>query len=162
MFAIGRNRRGGTVALTPVPEEGIMRRILAGASCLALLVVVVSPFSSDARRQAKPRLVLATYDGPDIEIPPLGVNDAPYVVKCPRGWQTTGFGVLNGANDIVYADPTSDGRGYEFLFGNPSSSSSFTASGNVRCEKGGKGLKVKRATAGRSHRGLRSDWLATH
>ncbi len=108
-----------------------MRRFVAGAACLALLVLVVSPLASDARRKAsKPRLAVATFDGPDIQIPPLNTNEVgSYIVRCPRGWQTTGFGVLNGANDIVYADPTSDGRGYEFLFGNPSQSSAFTASG---------------------------------
>ena len=140
-----------------------MRRFVAGAACLAVVVLAVLPFASDAARKSTHRLAVATYDGPEITIAPLSTNDVgSYIVRCPRRWQTTGFGVLNGANDIVYADPTSDGRGYEFLFGNPSSSSSFTASGNVRCEKGSKGLKVKRATAGRSHRGLRSDWLATH
>jgi hypothetical protein len=140
-----------------------MRRILVGAACLALLVLVVTPFASDARRKAKPRLAVATFEGPDISIPPLGTNEVgDYVVRCPRGWQTTGFGVLNGANDIVYADPTTDGRGYEFLFGNPSTSSSFTASGNVRCEKGGKGLKVRRATAGGSRRAAVHDWLTAH
>ena len=138
-----------------------MRRFVAGAACLALVVLVVTPFASDAARRH--RLAVATYDGPDIVIPPGSTNDVgSYIVRCPRGWQTTGFGVLNGANDIVYADPTSDGRGYEFLFGNPSSSSSFTASGNVRCEKGSKGLRVKRASAGRSRRALQHDWLAAH
>src|ERR671923_672108 len=138
-----------------------MRRFLAGAACLALLVLVVTPFASNARRAHKHRLAFATYDGPDISIPPSNTNEVgSYVVRCPRGWQTSGFGVLNGANDVVYADPTTDGRGYEFLFGNPSTSTAFTASGNVRCAKGGKGLKVKRATAGRSHRGLVKDWLA--
>jgi hypothetical protein len=140
-----------------------MRRFLAGAACLALLVLVATPFASDARRTPKPRLAVATFEGPDISIPPLGTNEVgDYIVRCPRGWQTTGFGVLNGANDIVYADPTTDGRGYEFLFGNPSPSSTFTASGNVRCEKGGKGLKVRRATAGGSRRTAVHDWLAAH
>jgi hypothetical protein len=141
-----------------------MRRILAGAACLALLALVVSPLASDARRKAaKPRLAVATFDGPDILIPPSGTNEVgSYVVRCPRGWQTTGFGVLNGANDIVYADPTTDGRGYEFLFGNPSTSDSFTASGNVRCEKGGKGLKVRKASARGAHRTLAHDWLTAH
>src|SRR4051794_25050637 len=141
-----------------------MRRIVAGAACLALLALVVSPLTSDARRKAsKPRLAVATYDGPNIVIAPLSTNEVgSYIVRCPRGWQTTGFGVLNGANDIVYADPTSDGRGYEFLFGNPSPSDSFTASGNVRCEKGGKGLKVRKATARGARRTLAHDWLAAH
>jgi hypothetical protein len=140
-----------------------MRRFLAGAACLALLVLVVTPFASNARRAPTPRLAVATYDGPDIVIPPLGTNEVgSYIVRCPRRWQTTGFGVLNGANDIVYADPTTDGRGYEFLFGNPSTSDSFTASGNVRCEKGSKGLKVRRATAHGSRRAAVRDWLAAH
>jgi hypothetical protein len=140
-----------------------MRRFLAGAACLALLALVVSPLASDARKAPKPRLAVATFDGPDISIPPLGTNDVgSYVVRCRRGWQTTGFGVLNGANDIVYADPTTDGRGYEFLFGNPSSSDSFTASGNVRCVKGSKGLKVRRATARGTRRTLAHDWLTAH
>jgi len=142
-----------------------MKRMLAGAACLALLVVAVSPFSSDAKRRAKPkpRLSVATFDGPDIEVPPLGVTEVDgYVVKCPRGWQTTGFGVLNGANDIVFVDPTNDGRGYSFAFGNPSSTSSFTAAGSVRCEKGSKGLKVTRASAHGSERKARRDWLTAH
>ncbi|HEY1356972.1 MAG TPA: hypothetical protein VGF21_01580 [Thermoleophilaceae bacterium] len=142
-----------------------MRRIVAGAACLALLALVVSPLTSDAKRKKKasPRLAVATYDGPDILIPPLSTNNVgSYIVRCPRGWQTTGFGVLNGANDIVYADPTSDGRGYEFLFGNPDTTNSFTASGNVRCEKGGKGLKVRKAAAGASRRGVQHDWLEAH
>jgi hypothetical protein len=139
-----------------------MRRIVAGAACLALLVLVVSPLTSDARKKSKPRLAVATYEGPDIQIAPLSVNSADYVVRCPRGWQVTGFGVLNGANDIVYADPTNDGRGYAFAFGNADSSSTFTASGNVRCEKGGKGLKVRKASAGASRRTLRHDWLTAH
>ena len=142
-----------------------MRRILAGAACFALLVAVVSPFSSDAKRRAKPkpRLSLATYDGPDIDVPPASVTEVDaYVLKCPRGWQTTGFGVLNGATDVVFADPTNDGRGYSFAFGNPSSSSSFTASASVRCAKGGKGLKVRRASAHGTARKARRDWLAAH
>ena len=135
-----------------------MRRIVAGAACLALLALVVSPLTSDARKKPKPRLAVATFEGPDLHLAPLTVAD--YVVRCPRGWQTTGFGVLNGANDIVYADPTTDGRGYAFAFGNPDSTNTFTASGGVRCEKGGKGLKVRKATAGRSHRAVVHDWLA--
>lgn len=138
-----------------------MRRFVAGAACLALLALVVSPLASDARKKSNPRLAVATYDGPTITVPALSVTEDNYVVRCPRGWQTTGFGVLNGANDIVFADPTSDGRGYVFAFGNPSTTSSYQASGNVRCEKGGKGLKVRKASA-RSHRRLRSDWQKAH
>src|SRR3954447_10403776 len=137
-----------------------MRRMLAGAACLALLVLIVSPQASDARKKSKPRLAVATFDGPEIDIPPSTTNDVgSYVVRCPRGWQTTGFGVLNGANDIVYADPTRDGRGYAFAFCKSDSSNTFTASGNVRCEKGGKGLKVRKASAGASRRTRRHDWL---
>jgi hypothetical protein len=139
-----------------------MRRILAGVACLALLIVAVSPFSSDARR-ARPRLAIATFDGPDIEVPPNSVTDVDaYVLKCPRRWQVTGFGVLNGANDVVFADPTSDGRGYAFAFGNPSTSTSFTASGNLRCAKGTKGLRVIRASAHGSERKAVRDWQAAH
>jgi hypothetical protein len=140
-----------------------MKRFTAGAACLAVLALVVTPLVSDAaRKRPAPRLAVATVQGPDIEVAPLSVNAEDYVVRCRRGWQTTGFGVLNGATDIVYADPTSDGRGYVFAFGNPSSSSPFTASGNVRCVKGGKGLRVRKATSGRSPRAAVREWEAAH
>jgi hypothetical protein len=145
-----------------------MKRMLAGAACLALLALVITPLASDAAKKKaapKPRLSLATYDGPDIKVAPLGVTDVDqYVIRCPHGWQTTGFGVLNGATDLVFADPTNDGRGYSFVFGNPSSSSSFTASASVRCAKGGKRLKVAPASAHRhnSARRMRAEWLAAH
>jgi hypothetical protein len=138
-----------------------MNRFLAGAGCLALLVLVVMPFASDARNNPTPRLSFATVNGPDIQIPPVSTNDVgSYVVRCRRGWQTTGFGVLNGANDVVYVDPTTDGRGYEFLFGNPDGSGSFTASGNVRCVKGTRGLRVRKASARGGRRTAARDWLA--
>jgi hypothetical protein len=47
-----------------------MNRFLAGAGCLALLVLVVMPFASDARKNPTPRLSFATVNGPDIQIPP--------------------------------------------------------------------------------------------
>jgi hypothetical protein len=140
-----------------------MRRMLAGAACLALLVLIVSPLASDARKKSKPRLAVATFDGPEIDIPPSTTNEVgSYVVRCPRGWQATGFGVINGVNDVVYADPTRDGRGYEFLFGNPDNTVPYSASGSVRCEKGGKGLKVRAAVAHGSHRAAASQWLAAN
>jgi hypothetical protein len=141
-----------------------MRRILAGAACLALLVLVVTPFATDAKKRSSAhKLVFATRDGPDVTIGPLSTNDVgSYIVRCRRGWQATGFGVLLGANDLVYADPTTDGRGYEFLFGNPDSSNAFTSSGNVRCAKGKNGLRVKAALSSGARRTAAHDWQAGH
>jgi hypothetical protein len=152
-----------TVARHPHLKEAALKRFLTGAASLALLVLIVSPFASDARKKRTLRLAVATYEGPEIQVPPVSVNAGDYVVKCPRGWQVTGFGVLNGATDVVYADPTSDGRGYAFAFGNSSQTTAFRASGNVRCQKGGRGLKVRRATtSGGSHRAAVRDWRAAH
>src|SRR3954451_19045899 len=71
--------------LAPSPQEGPMRRFLAGAACLALLALVVSPLASDARKKSNPRLAVATYDGPTITVPALSVTEDNYVVRCPRG-----------------------------------------------------------------------------
>ena len=115
-----------------------MRRI----GILAVLVVAAGAvlpvgWGEAQRSGSKPRLAFRTYEADRVNIPPrqtTGVDG--YNLACPRGWTATGFGVRLGGTTLVYADPSRDGRGYEFGFANPSQLHTFGAAGSVKCVKG--------------------------
>lgn len=114
------------------------RTLLAAISAIALVAALVPlGVSSAAPRKPKPTLKFRTVRGREIHVAPLDVSglDA-YNLRCPRGYVATGYGVGLGALDLVYADPSFNGRGYDFAFANSSDADTFSGNAEVRCVTG--------------------------
>jgi hypothetical protein len=124
-----------------------MRRVLLAAVVLLLGGALLPLGFGEARKKSKSQLKFRTARGPQIAIPPQTVTQVgQYDLRCPGRYVATGYGVGLGATDLVYAEPSVSGRGYDFSFANPSTTSTFHASGQVRCARGRK-LRVKAQTS---------------
>lgn len=114
-----------------------VKHLLIACAIVAACSAAVIPLGVSSARGHRPSVKFRTVRGRDISIAPLDVSGvSAYQVNCPRGYVATGYGVLLGANDLVFADPTVSGRGYDFDFANPSDLDSFDSSASVRCATG--------------------------
>lgn len=143
-----------------------MRRRTSIAIFLAAVAVVsaaVLPLATGSARRHKqhaPVVKFKTVRGPEVAIAPFGITGLnAYNLRCPRGYVATGYGVGLGATELVYADPSVDGRGYDFAFANPSELSTFHANGSLRCATGRRAHLIASASAvgSSTHAGLIAD-----
>lgn len=112
-----------------------LKHLLIACALVTACSAVVIPLGVSSARKPRPSLKFRTVRGGEISVAPLDVTHT-HRINCPRGYVATGYGVLLGADELVYADPTSSGRGYAFSFANPSEFSSYSASASVRCATG--------------------------
>lgn len=125
-----------------------MRRLFIAAVMCAAVAFVVATGAADGSPKAQVRVKVV--HGGEINVAPLDVTgiDA-YQLRCPHGYLVSGTGVLNGATEVVFADPDVSGRSASFSFANPSEDQSFTASGTIVCVSGARGLRAVHVAAAR-------------
>lgn len=98
---------------------------------------------------AAPSLSVRVVQGPSIDLAAWEVTElGAYDLQCPGGYVATGFGIANGANDVVIADVNPDGRSYTFSFANGSDGGPYGASASIICARassGGKRIELRTA-----------------
>lgn len=120
-----------------------LRLLALLAAAIAAGALALLPLTADS---ASPTVQFVVAEGPDIKVPASTVTDeGSYVVRCPKGYISTGHGLNAGAARLVFADPEPAVNGYSFAFLNQDGQDEATVSATVICARG-KGLRVRAAS----------------
>ena len=132
----------------------MLKKFMAAVVAVLLLAVGVSallPSAGTAAKRQTMKVQVRVVRGPDMSLEPYAVSDLDqYNLRCPTGYVTTGYGLLLGASELVYADPNGSGTGYDFAFSNPTDFMTTSPSASIICIRGTGALRVV-ATAARDH-----------
>jgi hypothetical protein len=122
-------------------KKGLL--IVAAATVAALSVQV-----GESAGVKKATLGIKTVAGKTLHIPPGETRKED--VKCPKNFAAISAEPVPGANLLGYAIVDPKLRKGSFLFGNPSLSNTYSASGQVVCVAGAGNLYLKRASNSRA------------
>jgi hypothetical protein len=136
-----------------------MKRTVAVALAAALALAGLVAWPGDAAKK-KPQLKLVYGLGPEVNVAPQ--EAAENSAACPRGYYVTGGGLFLGAIEAIADGPSADGRAWEAIGGNPSTTETFSYVVTAVCARGQKGLKIKKAVSKKALRRAERDWLRAH
>ena len=136
-----------------------MRKSVLAVAMLAL--VAVAGFAATADSARKPGIRFTDRLGPNSNVAPGQIGEAR--AKCPRGYAATGGGSYAGPIEHVVDGPTGDGKGW-FVDGfNPSATTTYPHSVDVRCARGNSRLVVRASRVTAQKRAeARRNFLAVH
>ena len=117
------------------------KSVLAVVIGALVALVAVAGFAATADSARKPGIRFTDRLGPERQVAPGTIAEAR--AKCPRGYAATGGGSYAGPIEHVVDGPTGDGKGW-FVDGfNPSATTTYPHSVDVRCARGNSRLVVR-------------------
>lgn len=129
-------------------------RVIAPAVVGLLVVAVVAIPAIGAKR---PAIAVTSRLGPDTMVAPQAIGDAR--ANCPGGWVAIAGGSFAGAIEHVVDGRTPDRRGWFVSGFNPSTTTPYSHSVQVICQKGNSRVRVRTAVSAQRKAKAKRDFL---